>query len=307
MSNTSSVDRHCIDWVHGEAQESLYALVRLYNLVPELAELSAGQVNVFNLKSLYQDYLAPMFQPQGRLAANPTEAELAFSRFTSARLKMHREVLVLNGTPAANAHAIALGVPIWFARSWNRCVQPNAIEADLPFSAGALLALALPQSTMDLRPFLAVAIQLFKIIDPMSLPAELEFEYTLASETIEHERRTVVDGSISGSSDIQTARVDGLEGGRWLIWKNKQHKIPQGTIYRLLAFMWDRNSAGYESLNGDVFDSEVSSATIRSYANKANNALPPGFPWRLSTDAVNRYLTKILTATAAKKRVKRNP
>jgi hypothetical protein len=86
---------------------------------------------------------------------------------------------------------------------------------------------------------------------------------------------------------------DGPEGGRWLWWGNRRHDIPQGNVYRMIAYMWGRDSASYDDLIGPVFDNPVEPKTIRSYANKVKNALPPGFPWRLSTDAVNRQLTKV--------------
>jgi hypothetical protein len=86
---------------------------------------------------------------------------------------------------------------------------------------------------------------------------------------------------------------DGPEGGRWLWWKNKRCDIPKGNVYKLLEFMWDRDSASYDNLIGPVFADPVEPQTIRSYANKLKNALPSGFPWRLSTNAVNRQLTKV--------------
>jgi hypothetical protein len=89
---------------------------------------------------------------------------------------------------------------------------------------------------------------------------------------------------------------DGPEGGRWLWWKNKRYNIPQGIVYRLIEFMWDRDAASYDALEDAQVVGSVAPQTIRSYANKSNNALPPGFPWRLSTDSVNRQLTKVATA-----------
>src|SRR5262249_42513346 len=92
-------------------------------------------------------------------------------------------------------------------------------------------------------------------------------------------------------------RSDGLDGGRWLWWQNVKREVPKGTVYRLLAYMWDRESDSYDDLETDrVFESTVAPQTVRSYANKANNALPKGFPWRLSADSVNRQLTKISSA-----------
>jgi hypothetical protein len=98
---------------------------------------------------------------------------------------------------------------------------------------------------------------------------------------------------LSGNT-APTKPPDGLEGGRWLWWKGTRYDVPQGTAYRLLDYMWGRDSASYDNLEDEkVFESSVTPQTIRTYTNRANNALPPGFPWRLSTDAVNRQLTKV--------------
>ncbi len=93
---------------------------------------------------------------------------------------------------------------------------------------------------------------------------------------------------------------DGPEGGRWVWWKNERRDVPQGTIYRLLAYMWNHDSASYDDLlDAEVFDTVVQPQTVRSYANKANNALPTGFPWRLSADSISRQLTKVPAAKGA--------
>jgi hypothetical protein len=90
---------------------------------------------------------------------------------------------------------------------------------------------------------------------------------------------------------------DGVEGGCWLWWKNKRHPVPRGVVYRLFDHMWDRDSASYEDLeDAGVFESAVAPQTVRSYANKAKNALPSRFPWRLKTDSTARQLTKFFTA-----------
>jgi hypothetical protein len=100
-----------------------------------------------------------------------------------------------------------------------------------------------------------------------------------------------------GQQHADEPHPDGPEGGRWVWWKNERHMVPKGTVYRLLEYMWRRNSASYDQLvDEEVFESEVAPQTIRSYANKVNNALPPGFLWRLSADAVGRQLTKVPAA-----------
>jgi hypothetical protein len=61
--------------------------------------------------------------------------------------------------------------------------------------------------------------------------------------------------------------------------------------------MWNRDSATYSDLDAaEVFETSVAPQTVRSYANKANNALPRGIPWRLSADSVSRQLSKVTTS-----------
>ena len=102
-----------------------------------------------------------------------------------------------------------------------------------------------------------------------------------------------------GGADQQSEEppADGLEGGRWLRWKNMRYRVPRGVVYRLLDYMWARNSACYDDLiDHEVFDSVVAPQAVRSYANKVNTALPSDFPWRLSADSESRQLTKVSTA-----------
>jgi hypothetical protein len=99
------------------------------------------------------------------------------------------------------------------------------------------------------------------------------------------------DGAGSYKNDVPHA--DGPEGGRWVWWNNKRHEVPQGNVYRMIAYMWVRDSATFDDLVGPVFDDPVEPQTIRSCANKVKNALlPTGVPWRLKTDAVSRFITK---------------
>jgi hypothetical protein len=123
-------------------------------------------------------------------------------------------------------------------------------------------------------------------------PAELSPKQPLTQASV----RAPEDASLAALTGQTTnePHVNGLEGGRWLWWENAKHDIPRGTIYRLLDFMWGRTSASYAALEEAVFESSVEPQTVRSYANKANNALPSGFPWRLSVDSTSRQISKIL-------------
>ncbi len=99
-------------------------------------------------------------------------------------------------------------------------------------------------------------------------------------------------GQQSSCELLPKPHPDGPEGGRWVWWKGEKHKVPKGHVYRLIEFMWNRQSAHYNDLDDEVFRRSMAPATVRSYANKVKTALPPGVPWRLVTDSVARCLTK---------------
>jgi hypothetical protein len=97
----------------------------------------------------------------------------------------------------------------------------------------------------------------------------------------------------SGSATPPGACKEGPEGGRWLWWRGRRYDIPAGNVYRLLEYMWGRDSARYDGLVGPVFDSDAEPQTVRSLASKANKVLGKvGVPWRFTTDSVTRHLTK---------------
>jgi hypothetical protein len=86
---------------------------------------------------------------------------------------------------------------------------------------------------------------------------------------------------------------DGPEGGRWLWWAGIRHDVPGGVVYQLINYMWARDSACYDDLEGPVFDADVAPGTIRARASDANKALKKaGVPWRLRCDSTTRHLTR---------------
>ena len=114
---------------------------------------------------------------------------------------------------------------------------------------------------------------------------------------LEEHLRAPPQGALGHGQREDDPHPDGLEGGRWLWWKNKRHPVPKGVVYRLLEYMWGRDSASYNDIeDAGVFESAVAPGTVRSYANKVNNALLSGFPWRLSADSRARQLTRVPTA-----------
>jgi hypothetical protein len=132
--------------------------------------------------------------------------------------------------------------------------------------------------------------------------ARLYNVFQISRDVIDHQLDLGTRWAASAASSLQpteTVHPDGLEGGRWLWWNGKRFDVPIGTIYRLLDYMWKRDFASYDSLNAEVFDSPVKPQTVRSYANKANNALPQGSLWRLSANSNNRQLTKVLRSENA--------
>jgi hypothetical protein len=109
---------------------------------------------------------------------------------------------------------------------------------------------------------------------------------------------SLLDEAVSATSQLscpeEKPHPAGPDGGRWLWWENHRYAIPQGRVYRLIEYMWNRDSARYDCLIRSVFDDPVTPQTIRSCVNRVNKALPSGFRWRLSTDSENRQLVKVL-------------
>jgi hypothetical protein len=102
-----------------------------------------------------------------------------------------------------------------------------------------------------------------------------------------------------------TPHANGPDGGRWLWWDNKQHDIPQGALYRLLSYMWNRESANYDQLYArpnPVYADPVADQTIRSASSKLNKILDKiGVSWRLRCDSRTRFITKQNGHTSKKK------
>jgi hypothetical protein len=90
-----------------------------------------------------------------------------------------------------------------------------------------------------------------------------------------------------------TSHPDGPEAGCWLWWKNKRHDIPKGVVYRLVEYMWGRESASYDDLDGPVFEQSFQPGTLRGRCCEANKVLKKvGVPWRLCPDSEARQVTK---------------
>jgi hypothetical protein len=102
---------------------------------------------------------------------------------------------------------------------------------------------------------------------------------------------------VTHGSTSQAGTPDGPCGDRWVRWNGTRHDVKEGVVFRLIAWMWDRDSAGYDSLMGTagaVWRDPVQDRTVGSYCNKANNDLGkiPGFPWRLKSNSVDRVVTR---------------
>jgi hypothetical protein len=95
----------------------------------------------------------------------------------------------------------------------------------------------------------------------------------------------------------RAAGPDGVEGGCWVHWAGKRHDVPKGVVYRLIEFMWGRDSAHYDDLDGPVFEDAIQPDSLRARVSETNKILAKiGLPWRLKTDANSRFLTKRLNA-----------
>jgi hypothetical protein len=99
---------------------------------------------------------------------------------------------------------------------------------------------------------------------------------------------------VRSGGEAPASRPDGPEGGRWLWWNGKRYDVASGVVYRLIKYMWTRESASYDDLfDAQVFDKDVFPSTIRARASDVNREMKRiGVPLRLSTNSVNRYLTK---------------
>ncbi|MFO0824466.1 MAG: hypothetical protein U0792_15340 [Gemmataceae bacterium] len=91
-----------------------------------------------------------------------------------------------------------------------------------------------------------------------------------------------------------SSHPDGPDGGRWVWWKGKRHDVPKGVVFRLIEYMWGRDSAPYATLMDEiVWDSNVAPQTVRARVSEANNNLKRiGIPWKLTADTVSRHVTK---------------
>jgi hypothetical protein len=92
-----------------------------------------------------------------------------------------------------------------------------------------------------------------------------------------------------------TKHPDGPEDGRWLWWDGEHYPIPEGQAYRIVDFMWHRETASFYHLIRKTFKSSGSNEAVSTAVNRVNNALRgiPGFPWKLTTSGVNRMIKKI--------------
>jgi hypothetical protein len=97
-----------------------------------------------------------------------------------------------------------------------------------------------------------------------------------------------------GPEAVVNENADGPEAGCWLRWKNQRHDVPKGVVYRLIEYMWKRDSASYDELDGPVFEGgDVLPSTVRGRVSDVNKVLKKiGIPWKLKTDATSRHLTK---------------
>ena len=109
---------------------------------------------------------------------------------------------------------------------------------------------------------------------------------------------TEVASTPGGTLELKTgvsskSTGDGPEGGCWLWWEGQRHLIPKDVVFRLIDFMWNRDSARYDALKGPVFEEEVLTQTISARTSQVNKKLQKiGIPWTLTSDARTRHITK---------------
>ncbi len=71
----------------------------------------------------------------------------------------------------------------------------------------------------------------------------------------------------------EVGRRDGPFGERYLQWKGKRNNLTSGIVYRLVAYMWDRDNVEHQDLEGTVFDAEFAPKTLRARLAEANDIL----------------------------------
>jgi hypothetical protein len=86
---------------------------------------------------------------------------------------------------------------------------------------------------------------------------------------------------------------DGPEAGLWVWCGGAKHEVPQGNVYKLIEYFWNREWARYDALVGPVFDKLVEPQTIRSEVSATNAVLRElGIPWGLSADSRARVVRR---------------
>jgi len=84
--------------------------------------------------------------------------------------------------------------------------------------------------------------------------------------------------------------ADGPFGGSRFRWQGNECDIAKGNVYRILAFMWGRESATYQAIEA-ALDTIVSGATMVTYFGRVNRTLAKiGVPARLKGDAKTRWV-----------------
>lgn len=90
-------------------------------------------------------------------------------------------------------------------------------------------------------------------------------------------------GQALALEDRSECHADGPACGCYFWWSGVCYDIPKGVCYRLLEFMWGRDSARFDDLDGTVFEDGFESDTLHRLNTVANRALAriPGMTRRL--------------------------
>ena len=116
------------------------------------------------------------------------------------------------------------------------------------------------------------------------MEAELRLEHTKAQQLLP----STTNFKPKSEAAQQPPHPDGPEPPHFLWWDNNRYQIGDNNAvvaWRLLDFMWNRESASFSALKGvnSVWEDEVADSTIRNTVNRLKNSLPPGFPKKLAT------------------------
>jgi hypothetical protein len=103
-------------------------------------------------------------------------------------------------------------------------------------------------------------------------------------------RETTKSSDATGSAcasaqETSTPHPDGPEAPHWMWLTGIRHRIESPQAWKLLNFFWNRDAATFDELSGPepgkIWPDPVQDSALTSAANRFQNAMPSGFPFKL--------------------------